>query len=125
MQVLASSCTTGSSADKPSRLPYYLETAAILAVTFGVALTGVDLSVILSLVGAIGSTSRCHILPGLFYLKFTWRDHAHWSATQVGAVVLIAVGIFIMPTAVVFTFYTVEPEDGASSCQVLWPGSVG
>jgi hypothetical protein len=62
----------------------------------------------------------CYILPGLFYLKFTANDGPKWTGMQIGAVILMCIGCFVMPTAVVFTF--IDP--GNTGCQVPWPGTV-
>ena len=65
------------------------------------------------------STTMCYILPGLFYLKFTWNDGPRWTGMQIGALVLMVIGLFVMPTAVIFTF--VDPS--GEGCQVPWPAS--
>lgn len=48
----------------------------------------------------------CYILPGLFYLRFTGLKPL--TPAKIGCIFMVAVGCFIMPTALVFVFV---PQD--------------
>lgn len=83
-------------------LRFTIETFVILSCVYVLGLTFNQLDVMLALVGATGSTTMCYILPGLFYLKM-YRDQ-EWSFIKTFCCIMIALGCFIMPTAIVFIF---------------------
>ena len=74
-------------------------TVCILILSYIIAITVSDLSLILALVGATGSTAICYILPGLFYYKFSQNMRAvngTYSMIEILAVGLILLGFVVM-----------------------------
>ncbi len=68
-----------------------------------------DLSTILALVGATGSTTICYILPGVFYYKLC-ENQAHNSESkrpllQKAAIGLVIIGIIVMITSLSQIFF--------------------
>lgn len=82
---------------------FIVETFVILSGVYLLGLTFSQLDVMLSLVGATGSTTMCYILPGLFYLKM--YSDTKWSLLKTFSCIMVVLGVFIMPTAIVFIFY--------------------
>jgi amino acid permease len=83
-------------------------TVSILVLSYLIAITVSDLSLILALVGATGSTAICYILPGLFYYKFSQNMRAvngTYSLIEILAVGLICLGFVVMFTSLVNIFY--------------------
>ena len=103
---------------------FYVETLGIIGGVYLIGLLVESLSTVLAFVGAVGyvtcsvrfelltffyfsSTTMCYILPGLFYLRFTGLKPV--TPAKVGAMFMVAVGTFVMPTALVFVFLS-RPE---------------
>jgi amino acid permease len=66
------------------------------------AITISDLSVVLGIVGATGSTTIGYILPGIFYFKFCQNQRVpgeNMGMLQFMSLVLAFSGFFIMVTA--------------------------
>ncbi|KCV72375.1 hypothetical protein H696_01769 [Fonticula alba] len=88
-----------------SQARFYIITISIIAVTFTIGALVEDLSKVLSFVGAIGSTTMCYILPGVFFIKMHGGLFP-LNTMKVLSVLAICIGCFVMPTALVFIFYT-------------------
>ena len=83
-------------------------TVSILILSYIIAISVSDLSLILALVGATGSTAICYILPGLFYYKFSQNMRAvngSYTPVEVLAVGLIGLGFIVMFTSITNIFY--------------------
>jgi amino acid permease len=77
-------------------------TLAVMAFSYMVAVTVSDLSVVLAVVGATGSTTIGYILPGVFYFKFCQNQRSPGEKmgwTQFMSLVLVFCGVFIMVTS--------------------------
>lgn len=88
-------------------IQFYLITTIFLGLSFAVAITVSDLGVILSLVGATGSTIVSYILPGFcYYLTFKDRidniRNPKWKLY--GALFQGVIGIIIIPICLTFIF---------------------
>jgi amino acid permease len=71
-------------------------TAAFLLLSTSIALSLDDLGIVLSVVGATGSTTVSYILPGgCYYLLF--RDHAPGSLKPALALAQCVVGLLLVP----------------------------
>ena len=81
---------------------FLILTAVIGAASFALAMALTDLGVILSVVGATGSTTISYILPGLFYFKVF--EEQGWSPLRTYAAFLCGFGCFVIPTALTFIF---------------------
>jgi amino acid permease len=82
-------------------------TVAMLIGTYGIAFSGINLSLVFSIVGALGSTSICYVLPGLFYWKLT---EGTTSVLRYAAASMIGVGLCI--TTVSMTMIVVSGGGG-------------
>ena len=74
-------------------------TVSILVLSYIIAITISDLSLILALVGATGSTAICYILPGLFYYKFSQNVrtvNGSYTLIEILSVGLIILGFVVM-----------------------------
>jgi amino acid permease len=86
-----------------SKKRHTLLTVGILIASYVLAIAIKNLSTVLSLVGATGSTTICYILPGLFYFKY--RDKTDtpydkpWDSMKVGSLVLAGCGVLIMSSS--------------------------
>ncbi|KAJ1536606.1 hypothetical protein HK405_015131, partial [Cladochytrium tenue] len=85
---------------------YLAITAGLLSASYIIACTVKDLSTVLSLVGATGSTAICYILPGALYYKLRVTTdlpvsrRRRWDAMKAGAVALAAFGCVFMVVSV-------------------------
>ncbi|KAJ1456629.1 transmembrane amino acid transporter protein-domain-containing protein [Pelagophyceae sp. CCMP2097] len=86
-------------AARRDRLEHCAVTAIFVGGALAIALSVEDLSAILAIVGATGSTTVSYILPGGIYARLAPR-----SLKRHLAVLLFAVGCVIMPTALVLIF---------------------
>lgn len=80
-------------------------TVGIMIPSYLIAVSVDDLSQVLSVVGAVGSTTICYILPGLFYYKLCENQATPGSPKpllQKLAVVMVIVGFSIMFTSLSF-----------------------
>lgn len=78
---------------------FYSITISLMFFAYLFAMTVSDLTVVLGLVGATGSTTVCYILPGLFYFKLAQsrRDLGlKMTALQIAAGFMVILGIVIM-----------------------------
>jgi len=73
-------------------------TCTFLVLSFSIAMSVSDLGVILSIVGATGSTTVSYILPGLIYLKL----HPHMHFMKAVAYLQLTLGLLIVPSALYF-----------------------
>ena len=78
---------------------FYAITLSFLSLSFILAMIVEDLGLVLSLVGATGSTLVSFVLPGLIYLKV----HERMDASKMMAYLQLGMGIAIMPLALYFT----------------------
>lgn len=76
---------------------HFAATSAILCLSLTVALVVGDLGIVLSVVGATGSTTVSYIIPGVAYFRLFPHPHKKRRA----AVALFLVGCGIMPVALV------------------------
>jgi amino acid permease len=89
----------------PNEIPwprFVAMTLAVMILSYFFAVTVSDLSVVLALVGATGSTTIGYILPGIFYFKFCQNQRApgeKMSWLQFMSLVLVFSGAFIMVTS--------------------------
>jgi amino acid permease len=68
------------------------------------AVTVSDLSTVLGLVGATGSTTICYILPGMFYYKLCEVQRppaSKMSLMQRLSILMVGMGFFIMITSLI------------------------
>jgi amino acid permease len=84
----------------PSEVRITVLTALIVAGTTGVAMLVTDLGVVLSIVGATGSTTISYILPGMIFLKL----HPVWTPKHNAAATLLTMGCIIIPSCLIFIF---------------------
>lgn len=80
-------------------------TVGIMIPSYLIAVIVDDLSQVLSVVGAIGSTTICYILPGLFYYKLCENQATPGSprpVLQKLAIVMVFIGFFVMITSLSF-----------------------
>ena len=77
---------------------FIIITIIFLISSLGIAIVVTDLGVILSIVGATGSTIVSYILPGLIYLKLCER----WSFLAFMALLQLCLGMVILPSALYF-----------------------
>ena len=67
-----------------------------------IALTVKDLSVVLSFVGATGSTTVSYILPGVFYYKMFKNEGPKWKRDL--SLIQFLTGLVIVPVCLSFIF---------------------
>ncbi|KAF9565815.1 hypothetical protein CPC08DRAFT_704250 [Agrocybe pediades] len=87
-----------------SKFKHIVLTSAIIACGFTVAYLVDDLQLVLSFVGATGSTTISFILPGLFYWKLT-RDDPSVRRLNMGAFGLMIYGICVFVFCLGFNIY--------------------
>ncbi|ETW79194.1 amino acid transporter [Heterobasidion irregulare TC 32-1] len=88
-------------------LKHTVLTAAIIASGFTIAYFVDDLQMVLSFVGATGSTTISFILPGLFYWKMTRDDADSSRLLNCAALALAVYGTFILVFCLSFNIYQV------------------
>jgi len=76
-------------------------TCTFLVLSFLVAMCVSDLSFILSIVGATGSTIVSYILPGLIYIRL----HKGFHFMKIMAYIQLILGLIIVPSALYFVFF--------------------
>ena len=82
---------------------YYGLTLAIAVISFIIAMVVTDLGIILSIVGATGSTTMSYILPGYFYFQmFKTDDKKYWI--KYGALALLILGSCVIPFSLTVIF---------------------
>lgn len=87
-----------SSKTKRYKLIYFLVTTTLILLTYFIAISGVRLGIVYSIVGATASCFMCLILPGLFYL---YMDDVEKSKGMIlTAYLSFIVGIFIFVTTI-------------------------
>jgi amino acid permease len=84
----------------PSKTRIAILTGLIVSASLGIAMIVSDLGVILSIVGATGSTMISYILPGLIFLKV----HPVWTPKHYLAATLLGMGCLIIPSCLTFIF---------------------
>ncbi|KAI8607337.1 transmembrane amino acid transporter protein-domain-containing protein, partial [Chytriomyces sp. MP71] len=97
--------TGGNPAIQMTRFRFNAITTALLVGSYVVAVSVDDLSTVLSLVGATGSTAICYILPGLLYYKMRLvtdpvEETRRWDALKASSVVLAGFGCVVMVLSV-------------------------
>lgn len=87
-----------SSKTKRYKLIYFLVTTALIFLTYFIAISGVRLGIVYSIVGATASCFMCLILPGVFYL---YMDDVEKTFEMILiAYMSFIVGIFIFTTTI-------------------------
>lgn len=81
---------------------FYTTTLIYLLGSLGIALVLDDLGIILSLIGATGSTVVTFILPGAAYYIMHRDTGPTWK--RYGAIILFTLGCIIMPMCLTFIF---------------------
>ncbi|KAI9353814.1 transmembrane amino acid transporter protein-domain-containing protein [Obelidium mucronatum] len=97
--------TGGNTAIQMTEFRFTAITTGLLVGSYLIAISVDDLSTVLSLVGATGSTAICYILPGVLYYKLRMvTDPADvakkWDSMKVSAVGLAVFGCFFMVLSV-------------------------
>ncbi|KAJ3098854.1 hypothetical protein HK100_005004 [Physocladia obscura] len=97
--------TGGNTAIEMTEFRFSAITTGLLFGSYLIAISVDDLSTVLSLVGATGSTAICYILPGALYYKLrTVTDPADaakkWDTMKISAVGLAIFGCFVMALSV-------------------------
>jgi len=87
---------------KAEQMRFLVMTAVIAACSFTLAMVLEDLGVILSIVGATGSTTISYILPGIFYY-YVFADDG-WTKLRIVALSLFIFGCIVIPAALTFIF---------------------
>ncbi|KAJ7574441.1 transmembrane amino acid transporter protein-domain-containing protein [Mycena floridula] len=93
-----------------SPLKHTLITSAIIASSFTIAYFVSDLQLVLSFVGATGSTTISFILPGLFYWKLS-RDDPTTRSLNKAAFALMLYGMCIFVFCMTYNIYRVINPD--------------
>ena len=91
--------------DTPPKAPWHVHlllTFLLCAGAFTIAFFVKDLGIVLSIVGATGSTLISYILPGLFYVVLYKADG--WSMERMGAAALLGWGMIVIPLCLVAIF---------------------
>lgn len=88
-------------------LKYTVLTSAVVAGGFSIAYFVDNLEMVLSFVGATGSTTISFILPGLFYWKLTKDDPNKNKLLNLGALALMCYGILILVFCLSYNTYNV------------------
>ncbi|KAF8159531.1 transmembrane amino acid transporter protein-domain-containing protein [Crassisporium funariophilum] len=95
-----------------SKIKHFVLTAAIIASGFTVAYLVDDLRMVLSFVGATGSTTISFILPGLFFWKLTRNDPSVPRSLNLGAFGLMVYGICVFVFCLSFNIYQLVHGEG-------------
>ncbi|KAJ3329892.1 Ubiquitin-conjugating enzyme E2 2 [Blyttiomyces sp. JEL0837] len=95
---------TRGSSEPMSRMRFVLVTSGLLVGSYVLAIAVKDLSTVLALVGATGSTTICYILPGILYYRL--RENIDlpdpvsgkrvWDSMKLSAVLLAGFGVVVM-----------------------------
>ncbi|KAJ3181045.1 hypothetical protein HDU85_003750 [Gaertneriomyces sp. JEL0708] len=106
------SVSTGTLLEKYeiSRTRWFGMTIGIMFTSWMLAILVDNLATVLAYVGATGSTTICHILPGLFYYKLSQQEEQSeeqtregtrkkFDVTKICAVGLVFFGVFVMVTS--------------------------
>lgn len=88
-------------------LKHTVLTSAVIAGGFSIAYFVDNLEMVLSFVGATGSTTISFILPGLFYWKLTKDDPNKNKLLNLGALALMCYGILILIFCLSYNTYNV------------------
>lgn len=83
----------------PDESMHFIITTVFIALAFVIAMSVTDLGIVLSVVGATGSTIVSYILPGMCYWRLGPKGCKRWLA-----LVLFLLGCTIMPTALTVLF---------------------
>lgn len=93
---------TPADAEAIQNIRYMVITAVFLGASFAIALSVEDLGVMLSLVGATGSTLVSYILPGFCYYFLFKDDGPAWK--RYVALFQGCLGLIIIPVCLTFIF---------------------
>lgn len=80
-------------------------TVIIMVLSYVLAATVKDLSTVLALVGATGSTTICYILPGLFYYKANQNMNKPQDVLSYIGLLMIVMGVFVMGSSLTALAY--------------------
>ena len=79
-------------------LPVYVGVTLFICITtYIIAVFVKSLDLVLSIVGATGSTTICYILPGFFYFQLT--SSQGWTLRRIGSLLLGVFGVCFMCVA--------------------------
>ena len=99
---------------EPNKSAYYRRYAACMILFLGlsivIALSVTDLGLMLSLVGATGSTAISYILPGIFYYKIYKNEGPAWL--QKLSWYQYIIGVFLVPFSLVAIFVVKTGKGG-------------
>ncbi|KAJ3269596.1 hypothetical protein HDV01_001197 [Terramyces sp. JEL0728] len=98
----------GSDTNGMSNTRFNMITTGIMISSYLIAISIKDLSTVLSIVGATGSTTICYILPGLFYFKLCQNQRVvgqPMGILQVASGALVVLGIVVMFTSLFNIFF--------------------
>merc|ERR1712136_630238 len=90
----------GTAAAATAKVRFWVITALWVSLSLTIALVVSDLSTILGIVGATGSTTVTYILPGLLYIRS--HRHRHWKRRF--AMLQLFAGCIIMPLCLTVLF---------------------
>jgi len=90
-----------------SNLMHNSITSVLLTISYIIACSVKDLGVVLSVVGATGSTTICFILPGLLYYKIKKNERGDQKSTLIMKLALIisGTGVLLMINSLFFIFF--------------------
>jgi len=97
----------GHGPSEMSKFKHFVLTSAIIASGFTVAYLVDDLQLVLSFVGATGSTTISFILPGLFYWKLTRNDRSVSKRMNLAAFGLMVYGMCVFVFCLGYNIYLV------------------
>mmetsp|Transcript_38168 Transcript_38168/g.48656 ORF Transcript_38168/g.48656 Transcript_38168/m.48656 type:complete len:122 (+) Transcript_38168:94-459(+) len=86
------------------RIEHFVISSIIVFGSYAIALNVEDLGIVLSVIGATGSTTVTYILPGLVYRNLYFKIDQSWKKYY--ALLHLLVGLTIVPVCLVFIFYT-------------------
>lgn len=89
--------------DRRQNILYASITTSMLVSVWLMAITGLDLRIVLRVVGSTAGPTLCYLLPSLFWLKL--EERRQWEGSKLGALCLLAFGfltIFISSLALFF-----------------------
>ncbi|KAM0687760.1 hypothetical protein COBT_000997 [Conglomerata obtusa] len=77
-----------SDKNEQSQIVYFLITTLLIVVTYSIAISGVQLGMVYSLIGATASSLMCLILPGFFYLRIVTDRRRSLTFLAYGSIIL-------------------------------------
>ncbi|KAL1922374.1 uncharacterized protein VTP21DRAFT_9913 [Calcarisporiella thermophila] len=106
--------------EPPSTQKHVLMTTGIILASYLISISVSQLDLVLSFVGATGSTTISFILPGIFY----WRVHQNdpWRPKKILAVLLLLYGVLVMICCLTFNFMRLyrDPSESGIPSRLLY-----